>query len=124
MKERYVDGFVLPLRKDRVDDYKKLAEAVLEVWKEHGALEYWECIGDDLEIEGVRSFLDLAKCGKDETAVFAWVVFESREARDAANEKIMNDPRMLELMDTDNPIFDCARMAMGGFRGLVGEQFS
>lgn len=117
--KKYVDGFVLPLAKERVDDYKTIAEAASRIWKEHGALDYWECVGDDLSIEGVRSFTEMAGANDDETVVFAWVVFESREARDAANEKIMADPRISKIMDPNDPIFDHTRMAMGGFNELV-----
>ena len=115
----YIDGFVLPVRRDRLDEYKRIAESAAEIWKEHGALDYWECLGDDLDVEGTRSFLDLVAAADDEAVVFAWVVFESREARDAANEKIMADPRMADLIDPSNPIFDSKRMAYGGFQALV-----
>lgn len=117
--KKYVDGFVLPIPKDRISDYKGLAEAASKIWLEHGALEYWECVGDDLEVEGTRSFADMAGAAESETVIFAWVVFESREARDAANEKIMTDPRLAEMMDPENPIFDGRRMAHGGFKVLV-----
>ena len=116
---RYIDGFVLPIPRARINDYQRVAEAAAEIWKEHGALEYWECTGDDLQGEGFRSFSDLISASPDEIVVFAWVVFESREARDAANLKIMSDPRMATLVDPDNPIFDPARMAYGGFKSLV-----
>ena len=115
----YVDGFVLPVPKERIADYKAIAEAASEIWKEHGALEYWECVGDDLDTEGTRSFADMTNATDDENVIFAWVVFESREARDAANEKIAADPRMADLMDPENPIFDCQRMAHGGFKAIV-----
>ena len=114
----YVDGFVLPVSRDRLDEYKRVAEAAAVIWKEHGALDYWECVGDDLDVESTfsyRSFEDLVEAGDDETVVFAWVVFESREARDAANEKIMADPRMVDLMDPAKPVFDVTKMAYGGF---------
>ena len=116
---RYVDGFVLPIPRARIDDYRRVAESAAEIWKEHGALEYWECIGDDLNIEGTSSFTDLISASEDETVVFAWVVFESREARDAANAKIFSDPRMATMVDPENPIFDTKRMAYGGFNSLV-----
>jgi uncharacterized protein YbaA (DUF1428 family) len=116
---RYVDGFVIPLAKDRIDDYRRLAEMAAPIWKEFGALDYWECIGDDLEAKELVSFLQLAKAGPDETVVFAWVVFESKEHRDRANEKIMSDPRLAQMMDPANPIFDYRRMAYGGFKELV-----
>ena len=116
---RYIDGFVLPIPRARINDYQRVAEAAAEIWKEHGALEYWECTGDDLNIEGTRSFSELITASDDETVVFAWVVFESREARDAANAKIFSDPRMSTLIDPENPIFDAKRMAYGGFKSLV-----
>jgi uncharacterized protein YbaA (DUF1428 family) len=116
---RYVDGFVIPVSKDRIDDYRRVAEKAAVVWKEHGALDYWECVGDDLEGPEMVSFLRIAGANSDETVIFAWVVFESREHRDRANEKIMADPRIAEMMDRDKPIFDYKRMAYGGFRELV-----
>ena len=115
----YIDGFVIPVPRSRLDEYKRVAEAASENWKDHGALAYWECVGDDLRVEGVRSFKDLAAATDAETVVFAWVIFESRAARDAANEKIVADPRMTGLVDPENPIFDTQRMAYGGFQALV-----
>ena len=115
----YVDGFVLPIAKDRIADYQAIAETASQVWKDHGALEYWECVGDDLDTECSRTFTDMTNAADDETVIFAWVVYESREARDAANEKIVADPRMAEIMDPENSIFDVRRMAHGGFRELV-----
>lgn len=118
---RYVDGFVIPVPKDRIEDYRKVAEQAATLWKEHGALEYWESVGDDFDAPDMTSFPDLAQTKPDETVVFAWVVYASREARDAANEKIMADPRVKELMSMhgDTPIFDCKRMAYGGFKTIV-----
>ena len=116
---RYIDGFVIPLPTARIDDYRVMAEKAAIVWKEHGALDYWECLGDDLQAEGALSFHELADTKPDETVIFAWVVFESKEARDIANAKIFADPRMKEMMDMANPIFDCQRMAYGGFKQLV-----
>ena len=116
---RYIDGFVIPVPKDRIEEYRRVAEKAAVVWKEYGALDYWECVGDDLGVTDMVSFAQLAQAGPDETVVFAWVVFESREQRDRANEKIMADPRLKEMMDADNPIFDYKRMAYGGFRELV-----
>ncbi|MEM8737796.1 MAG: DUF1428 domain-containing protein [Planctomycetota bacterium] len=117
---RYIDGFVIPVPKDRIDDYRRTAEKASTVWKEHGALDYWECVGDDLvAMEGMIGFKQLADAKDDETVVFAWVVFESREARDEANKKIMADPRLKDMMDPENQVFDCKRMAYGGFKQLV-----
>jgi len=119
----YIDGFVLPVPRDRLNEYKRVVEAVAEIWKEHGALDYLEYVGDDLILEGTRSFTDLVVATEDETIVFGWVVFDSREARDLANEKVAADPRMADLIDPlidpSNPVFDAKRMAYGGFQSLV-----
>lgn len=123
--KRYIDGFVLPIPKHRVPEYQAIAEAAAKLWKEYGALEYWECVGDDLNTECSRSFPEMTKAKEDETVIFAWAVFESRQARDAANEKILADPRMAELLagltNPENPIIDFQRMAHGGFREIVRE---
>ncbi len=116
---RYIDGFVIPLPTARIDDYRLMAEKAAKIWKDHGALDYWECIADDMHAEGTLSFTQLAQTKPDETVVFSWVVFESKEARDKANASIFTDPRMKEMMDLANPIFDCKRMAYGGFKQLV-----
>ena len=115
----YIDGFVLPIPRDHLGEYKRVVEAVAEIWKEHGALEYREYVGDDLKLEGTRSFTDLVVTTEGETIVFGWVVFDSREARDLANEKVAADPRMADLVDSSNSGFDAKRMAYGGFRSLV-----
>lgn len=117
---RYIDGFLLPIRKDDVDNYRKSAEIAAQVWKDHGALEYWEFVGEDLSAtEETSNFLKLTGADKDETVIFAWALFESREARDAANEKIMADPRLVDMMTKSPPPFDFHRMAVGGFQSLV-----
>ncbi len=119
----YIDGFVLPIPGDRLNEYRRVVETVAEIWKEHGALDYLEYVGDDLSLEGTRSFTDLLGAKANEAIVFGWVVFESRKARDLANEKVAADPRMAELiaplMDPSKPVFDAKRMAFGGFRPLV-----
>lgn len=115
----YIDGFAFPISRDRLEAYKRLAEAVAEIWKEHGALDYREYVGDDLYLEGTRSFTELVAATEDETIVFGWVVFDSREARDRANEKVAADPRMADLVDSSNSGFDAGRMAYGGFKALV-----
>lgn len=121
--KRYIDGFVLPVAKQRVPEYQAIAEAASKIWKEHGALEYWECVGDDLNTDCTRSFADMTNAKDDETVIFAWAVFESRQARDAANERIMADPRMAELTagltNPENPMIDFQRMAHGGFKEIV-----
>ncbi|PCI79346.1 MAG: RNA signal recognition particle [SAR86 cluster bacterium] len=115
----YIDGFVHPIPRDRLDEYKRLVAAVAKIWKEHGALDYWECVGDDLHLEGTRSFIDLVAATEDEAILFGWVVFDSREARDLVNEKVAADPRMEELMAASNIGFDAQRMAYGGFQPFV-----
>jgi uncharacterized protein YbaA (DUF1428 family) len=115
----YIDGFVLPVSRDRLNEYARLVEEVAEIWKEHGALDYLEYVGDDMNREGTCSFTDLVAATEEETVVFGWVVFDSREARDLANEKVAADPRMAELIDSSNSGFDAKRMAYGGFRSFV-----
>lgn len=115
---QYIDGFAFPIQRNRLDEYKRLAGAAAEIWKEHGALEYLEYVGDDMNLEGTRSFTDLVVATEDEAVVFGWVVFESRKARDLANEKVAADPRMVELMESSDSGFDAARMAYGGFKSL------
>jgi len=115
----YIDGFVFPVTRDRLDDYKRLVEAVADIWVEHGALEYREYVGDDLILDGTRSFSDLVTSNNDEVIIFGWLAFESRAARDLANEKVATDPRMAELIESSNSGFDAARMAYGGFQSFV-----
>jgi uncharacterized protein YbaA (DUF1428 family) len=117
--ERYVDGFVVPLPKDKVDEYKRIAERAGALWKEHGALEYWECIGDDLDVKDLVSFRKAADIGEGETVAFSWIVFESREHRDKVNAAVMADPRIKEMMEQGSEPFDCKRMVYGGFKQLV-----
>ena len=115
----YIDGFVFPIPRDCITEYQQLAKAVAEIWKEHGALEYCEFVGDDMNLADTRSFTDAIEATEDETIVFGWVAFESREARDLANEKVAADPRMPELVSSFDSGFDASRMAYGGFRSLV-----
>ena len=115
----YIDGFVLPVSRNRLEDYKRLVEAVAEIWKEHGALDYREYVGDDLILDGTRSFTDLVAATEEEMIVFGWVVFESRKARDLANERVAADPRIADLVSSSNSGFDARRMAYGGFRSFV-----
>lgn len=116
----YIDGFVLPIPRDRLSEYKRLVEAVAEIWREHGALDYQEYVGDDLKLEGTCSFTDLVAATEDDAIVFGWAVFHSREARNLANEKVAADPRMADLIESSKSGFDANRMAFGGFRSLVG----
>lgn len=118
--ERYVDGFLIPIAKDRVSKYKEIAQKASQIWKELGALEYYECIGDDLDIEEMVSFRKAANASENETVIFSWIVYESKEQRDKINEKVMTDPRMKEMMESvESDLFDYRRMAYGGFKTLV-----
>lgn len=117
--ERYVDGFLIPLPKDKVNKYREMAQKAGKIWKEFGALEYYECVGDDLDIEDMLSFKKVAGTSEDETVIFSWIVYESKEQRDSINEKIMNDPRIKEMMDSGFKQFDFNRVAYGGFKTLV-----
>jgi uncharacterized protein YbaA (DUF1428 family) len=116
---RYVDGFVLPMAKENIEKYREMAQIAGDIWKEKGALEYYECVGDDLESEGILSFKTIAGATEDETVIFAWIVYESKEERDRINEEVMNDPRLKEVMETHKNLFDFKRMAYGGFKTLV-----
>jgi uncharacterized protein YbaA (DUF1428 family) len=88
----HVDGFVIPLPKNKIDEYRRIAQKSGEVWRDHGALEYRECVGEDLNVKGQLPFPLLIDCNADETVVFAWIVFESRAHRDEVNAKVMKDP--------------------------------
>lgn len=114
----YVDGFVLPVPRDKLEEYKELATLAGQVWKEHGALEYVECIADDVEAGEVTSFPQAVKLEADEVVIFAWAIYASREDRDRVNERVMKDPRLADL-GTDKMPFDGKRMFWGGFRKLV-----
>lgn len=115
----YIDGFAFPIAHDSLDAYKRLVDEVAVIWKKHGALDYREFVGDDLELEGTRPFTDALDANDGDAIVFGWVVFESREARDAANAKVAADPRMAELISASDSGFDAERMAYGGFRAFV-----
>ncbi|MGL4399860.1 MAG: DUF1428 domain-containing protein [Luteolibacter sp.] len=115
----YIDGFLLPIPKDRLEEYRKLAEQAAAIWMEHGALQYTECAADDLDTEWCRRFDETAAAQEHETVIFAWAVFADRESRDAANAKIMADERITSMGDQTGEIFDCKRMAFGGFNAIV-----
>lgn len=116
---RYVDAYVLPVKKDRLDAYRKLAQAIGAIWKEHGALEYMECLADDVKPGSLTSFPRAVHLTEDEMVVVSWIVFESREQRDAINAKVMDDPRLDRLMDSQDLPFDGKRMFWGGFKPIV-----
>lgn len=115
----YIDGFLLPVASDKIAEYQAIAQHAGAIWKEHGALAYWECVGDDLNCEGVVSFKVSAGAKEGETVVLAWILYPSKEERDRINAAVMADPRMKDMMDPEAHPFDCARMAYGGFTELV-----
>lgn len=118
----YVDGFMIAVPKKELARYKKLATAAGKVWMDHGALQYMECAGDDLEHEGIAyPFPKAAKCKPGDTVVFSWIVYRNRKHRDQVNKKVMADPRMDKMYREQmaSPIFDHKRMAYGGFVTLV-----
>ncbi len=121
--KNYIDGFVLPIPKIHLDEYQKVAGQVAEIWKEYGATAYFEFVGDDLTLEGTKSFTEAVNAKEDEDIIFGWVVFPSKEIRDLANQQVPQDPRMTALVapltNSDKLIFDASRMVYGGFRGLV-----
>lgn len=113
----YVDGFVLAVPSAKMDAYKEIARRAGEVWREHGALAYVEAIGDDVPYGELTSFPRAVQAREDEVVVFSWIVYPSREERDAINAKVMEDPRLKGSMD-DMP-FDGRRMIYGGFRPFL-----
>lgn len=116
----YVDGFVLAVPKANVERYRQIAEQCGHIWREHGALEYWECVADDVQPGKVTSFPQAVQLKDDETVVFAWILFESREERDRINAAVMADPRMNEFMKgPEDAPFDMSRMIYGGFKPIV-----
>jgi uncharacterized protein YbaA (DUF1428 family) len=117
---KYVDGFVIPLPKKSIAAYTKMAKLGCKVWMEHGALEYRECIGEDLKPKGVTPIAKLFGAKPNETIVFAWITYKSRTHRDAVNAKVMKDPRMQKVMASGAMPFDTKRMAYAGFSTIVG----
>ncbi len=116
---KYIDGFLLPIAAENIGRYTEIAQAAGEVWKEHGALEYIEAVGDDLEIEKMVSFKKSADAKDGETVIFAFIVFESKDERDRINALVMKDERLNEMMSPDGNTFDCTRMSYGGFKTIV-----
>jgi len=115
----YVDGFVIPMPRRNVPAYRRMAAKAGKVWREYGALEYRECVGDDLKPKGVPPFGKSLKLKPSETAVFSWIVYKSRSHRDQVNGKVMKDPRIAKMMDGKKMPFDMKRMLYGGFKILV-----
>ena len=115
----YVDGFVLPVPTKNLAAYRRMARKAGAVWREHGALEYFECVADDVKPGKHTSFPQSVKLKPGETVIFAWIVYKSRAQRDRINAKVMKDPRLAEMMDPKALPFDGKRMFWGGFKVFV-----
>ncbi len=116
---RYVDGFVLAVPEKNLKAYRSMSQKAGKIWKEHGALQYVEAVGDDLEVKFGVPFTKLAKPKPGETVLFSFIVFKSRAHRDKVNAKVMSDPRLNKMMKAEEMPFDVKRMASGGFQGIV-----
>src|SRR5262245_10167259 len=115
----YIDGYVLPVPKKNIKAYKSIAQKAGKLWRDHGALEYRECVGEDLNVKFGMPFPKLVKPKTGETVVFSYIVFKSRAHRDKVNAKVMKDPRLMQMCDPTKMPFDCKRMVYGGFETLV-----
>jgi uncharacterized protein YbaA (DUF1428 family) len=115
----YVDGFVLPLPKSNIESYREMAAKCGAIWREHGALEYRECLAEDVKPGKLTSFPQSVNLEDGEMVVFSWIVYESRAHRDQVNEKVMKDPRMAEMMKPEGHPFDGKRLIYGGFEMVV-----
>jgi uncharacterized protein YbaA (DUF1428 family) len=115
----YVDGFVIPLPKKNLTAYRRLAQKAGKVWRDHGALDFRECIGDDLNVKMALSFSRGIKTKPGETVLFSYIMFKSRADRDRVNAKVMKDPRLAKMMNSKAMPFDVKRMMYGGFKTIV-----
>ena len=116
---RYVDGFVIAVPEKNLKTYRTIAQKAGKIWKEHGAIEYVEAVGDDLDVKFGLPFTKLTKTKPGETVFFSFIVYKSRAERDKVNAKVMSDPRMKKMMEKGPMPFDIKRMAFGGFKALV-----
>lgn len=117
----YVDGFVIAINKKNLPAYLKMAKKSSKIWMEHGALQYFEAVGDDLDVKMGLPFPKLVKANKDETVLFSWVVYKSKASLNSVNKKVMKDPRIANLCNADNMPFEMKRMSFGGFKVMVEE---
>ena len=115
----YVDGFLLPVPTKNLKAYQRMAAAAGKIWRKHGALDYRECVGDDLKTKFGLSFPTVLKPKRGETVVFSYILYKSRAHRDSVNKKVMKDPRLKDMMKGEEMPFDCKRMAYGGFKTIV-----
>jgi uncharacterized protein YbaA (DUF1428 family) len=114
----YVDGFVVPVPKKKVQAYRRLAQKAGKIWREHGALDFKECIAEDVKVGKLTSFPRSVKLKPSETVVFSWITYKSRAHRDRVNAKVMKDKRIAGMDPKDMP-FDGKRMIYGGFKIIV-----
>lgn len=115
----YVDGFVIPVPVKNLAAYRRMARSASKIWREHGALDYRECVGDDLAVPFGHPFAKLVNLKRGETVIFAWITYKSRAHRDKVNARVMQDPRL--KCDPKAMPFDPSRMTYGGFKTLVGD---
>jgi uncharacterized protein YbaA (DUF1428 family) len=115
----YVDGYVLPVPKKNLAVYRRIAQKAGKIWREHGALEYRECVGEDLKSGWGVTFPKTIRTKSNETVIFSYIVFKSRAHRDKVNAKVMKDERLNQMMEDSPMPFDCKRMAYGGFKVFV-----
>ena len=115
----YVDGFVLAVPRRKLAEYRRIARAAGKIWKEFGAIDYRECMGDDVSGKAARPFARCTRLKHGEVVCFSWIVYKSKADRNRINARIMKEPRILKMMDPKNPIFDMKRMAYGGFKSMV-----
>jgi uncharacterized protein YbaA (DUF1428 family) len=115
----YVDGFVVPVPRDKLDAYKKMSEDCAKIWMEYGATRYRECVADDVKPGKLTSFPQAVNLEDGEVVVFSWIEYPSRAVRDACNDKVMSDPRMTDMMKPENTPFDGKRLVYGGFETFV-----
>jgi uncharacterized protein YbaA (DUF1428 family) len=115
----YVDGYVLAVPRANLETYRRIAETAGKVWMEHGALQFCECVGEDVQPGKLTSFPQAVQLKEDEVVIFSWIVFASRSERDRINAVVMQDARIQGMMDPKDLPFDGARMFWGGFTTLV-----
>ena len=114
----YVDGFIIAVPKARLEDYKAMARRCMPVWKEHGAIDYVECVGEDVPYGELTSFPRAVQAKEDEVVIFSWIVYPSKETRETGNKKAIEDPRLKDMMSSMP--FDGKRMVYGGFTPFLG----
>ncbi len=115
----YTDGFVIPMPKRKLAAYLKLARKSAKIWREYGAVDYKECVGDDLAAKFALPFPKGIRAKAGEVIVFSWIVYKSKAHRDKVNAKVMSDPRIAAMCDPNDMPFDCKRMLYGGFKVMV-----